>query len=145
MGLVTLHNPSVHNCLFAQDLNFIRPSPHRYIPFYFFVGISLWQIKAKLVTIYYYSYSGSYVEGLIFSVFFQQWMMWHLCNIWTLWCILYLPQDHVLQQTTPSVVDMLEVVTVICYVTFIETAVLMLPRPVSHVSSQSLWLRTVKP
>ena len=49
----------------------------------------------------------------------------------------YLPQDHVLQQTVPVVVDMVEVVTVICYVTYqqIETAVLILPRPANHVSA----------
>ena len=38
------------------------------------------------------------------------------------------------------VVDLVEVVTVIWCVTFIETAVLILPRPASHVSDQSLWL-----
>ena len=57
-------------------------------------------------------------------------------------CYIYiylsLPQDHVLQQTTPVVVDLLEVVGVICFATQLETAVLILPRPASHVSVQTL-------
>ena len=48
-----------------------------------------------------------------------------------------LTQDHVLQQTAPAVVDLMEVVGVICYVTHqqIETAVPILLRPASHVSA----------
>ena len=48
-----------------------------------------------------------------------------------------------LQQTTPVVVvDLLEVVTVIWHATYqeIETVVLILPRPASHVSAQSFGL-----
>ena len=136
----TLQSLCAYNYLFAQDLNFIRSSPHRY-PFISLLVLAYDKLKAKLVMIYYYSYSGSYVEGLFISGFFfsSEW-----CDTCAIWCILYLPQDHV-QQTTPVVVDLVEVVTVICYVTFIETAVLILPRPASHVSSQSLWLRTVRP
>ena len=71
MGLVALYNPSVRNYLFAQDLNFIRSSPHRY-PFISLLVLAYDKLKAKLVMIYYYSYSGSYVEGLFISVFFFQ-------------------------------------------------------------------------
>ena len=39
-----------------------------------------------------------------------------------------------LQQTTPVVVILVEVVGVICIATQLETAVLILPRPASHVS-----------
>ena len=46
-----------------------------------------------------------------------------------------------LLQTTPVVVvDLLEVVTVIWPATQLETVVLILPRPASHVSAQSLGL-----
>ena len=42
-----------------------------------------------------------------------------------------------LQQTGPVVVDLVEVVTVIWSATQLETAVLMLPKPASHVSAAS--------
>ena len=43
-----------------------------------------------------------------------------------------------LQQTAPVVVDLMEVVTVIWPATQLETAVLMLPKPASHVSAASV-------
>ena len=45
-----------------------------------------------------------------------------------------------LQQAIPAVVDLVEVVTVIWPATHFETAVLILPRPASHVSAQTLGL-----
>ena len=41
-----------------------------------------------------------------------------------------------LLQATPVVVDLMEVATVICFATQLETAVLILPRPASHVTAK---------
>ena len=48
----------------------------------------------------------------------------------------YLTQDHVLQQTASVLIDMVKVVGVISIATQLGTAVLTLPRPVSHVSAK---------
>lgn len=49
-----------------------------------------------------------------------------------------------MQQTTPVVVDILEVVTVIWPATQLETAVMILPRPASHVSAQDCTVSVYK-
>ena len=50
-----------------------------------------------------------------------------------------------LLQATPVVVDLMEVATVICIATQLETAVLILPRPASHVSAKCQEFISVQP